>query len=132
MSFVKGWVYAGLRALVQAFWGYLLSKPIIGVLLASVPDDQRNAFEVALATFLTAAIIGLFVSGVRWLETRTGYAIGPKIARAVAAFLMLGLSKFQPVYAPSMPTTVAVSVNTERPRGSIEGPSPVRVPSLTE
>ena len=121
MDGIKGWLYAGLRALVQGIWATLLTVPTLGPLLGGLPAEQRDAITLALATALTAAAYGAFVSLVRWLETRNGFTLGARFARGVAKWLMLGLSKYQPVYGTSSPTSVATGIRTENLRSGMTG-----------
>lgn len=91
---------------MQALWVTLLTVPTIGPLLGALPPEQRDALGIALATALTGALMGAAVAGIRWLETRNGQAPGARAARFAARIIMLGLSRYQPVYGVSSPDTV--------------------------
>lgn len=111
MDLLTAWVYAGLRALIQAL------LPSLAGVLALLPPEQRDALTVVLVTVAGAAVMGAIVAGIRWLETRTGDSFGARAARFVARLIMLGLSKWQPVYTPASPNTVPDSVTTLRAPG---------------
>lgn len=88
-------VYGALRSAVQFGWVWLVGVvPVLG----GVPASRA---EWLVDTIAGAIMAGVFVAGVRWLETRKGDSLGARVARRVGALLMLGLSGKQPVYAPA-------------------------------
>ena len=105
---LSAWIYAGLRAAGQAI------LPSLATALAFLPAEQRTALVLLLATLAASAVMGLVVAGIRWLETRTGDSWQARAARFLARIVMLGLSKWQPVYAQASSTTTPQAVALQR------------------
>lgn len=83
---MPAWLMSAVRTAVQSWWGLLVAWGVRhGVdLPVDVPDWVIYA--------ATAAAIGAWTAGVRWLETRRW-----RPARRLARWLMLGIRR-QPVY----------------------------------
>lgn len=95
----------GARTAVQALWGIAVAHYAV---LSNIPAP------VAVEFIMTVVVIGWTTAAIRWLETRTGDAFWPKLARWSARVIMLGLSGVQPVYvAPG--TNVRVIDGEVRP-----------------
>lgn len=107
---VKAWLYSALRTFAQALWGllvaYLAKKGI------TLPDFMQGWF---VDVVILSTVIGAGTAGIRWLETRKGDSLGARLARRIAAVIMLGLSAKQPVYAP--PDTRATPVQVTSANG---------------
>lgn len=110
MDAIKAWVYAGLRAGVQGIYGLILNWPVLGTLGLILPETLPEAVALPIVTVVGAAVIGTVVSLIRWAETRTGDGFGATLARTVAKYVMLGLGKYQPVFAQTDPSLTASSV----------------------
>ena len=110
MDRLRAWLYGALRGAVQGLWTTVVAWPTVGPLLAQLNDQQRDAVGTALALALSGLLYGIVVGAIRWLETRNGSSLGARAARFLARSIMLGLSKWQPVYAQSDPNTVPSQV----------------------
>lgn len=95
---------AAIRTGAQLLVSWLVTHVAVFALL---PESARGWLAEGL---VTAVVLAVWVYLVRWLETRTGDGAGPRLARAVAAILMLGASGYQPTYAPADPARTAVAV----------------------
>ena len=109
--------YAGARSAVQLVISAVLAKltflaPLLGLLGLDASDPGALA-ELATAAAI-AALFGLYVTLVRWLETRTGDAWPARVARGVAKVMMLALDRFQPVYGQADPSTTAQAIARQR------------------
>lgn len=118
---IPAWLYAAMRAAAQAI------IPSFGGALTLL--DRGVVIEL-LAGVGASVAYGLVVGAIRWLETRTGDGILASLARSVAKWVMLGLSKYQPVYAQASPDLTASAVTyTEVGRHSAER---IEAPALRE
>jgi hypothetical protein len=88
---------AALRTGAQLLVSWLVTHVAVFALL---PDAFQGWLTEGI---VTAVVLAVWVYLVRWLETRTGDGPGARLARAFAAILMLGASKYQPTYGPVQP-----------------------------
>lgn len=91
MDTLPAWLITMLRGGIQAAWGLVVTWLAAHGLALGVSNELVVG---ALVTVVITAVLG----GLRWLETRKGDTFWPKVARRVAAVLMFGLSRLQPVY----------------------------------
>lgn len=122
MQDVPAWLYAALRAAAQA----IIPSAGMGIGTAFASQEVIVGLVVGLSG---PFLYGLLVAAVRWMETRTGDSFRSRMWRAIAKGIMIGLSKYQPVYAKANPNTVAASVATER-ADNVPASSPVYVPTV--
>jgi len=101
---VNAQLMAALRTGAQLLVSWLATHVAVFALL---PESVRGWLSEGI---VTAVVLVVWVYGVRWLETRTGDGAGARLARVVAAILMLGASAYQPTYAPADPSRTAVAV----------------------
>lgn len=95
---------AALRTGAQLLVSWLVTH--VGV-FALLPESVRGWLVEGI---VTAVVLAVWTYGVRWLETRTGDAPGAALARVVGRILMLGMSGYQPTYAPADPSRTAIAV----------------------
>lgn len=124
MEILRAWLVNGLRTAVVAMWGFLLAKvPPLAALVATLTPDQQSGLQLTIATALAAFIIGGLSAGLHWAGTRVGDQWWNKLARGVAAVVMLGLNRFLPTYAPGTNrgdlTVASVRVREVGPTGEV-------------
>lgn len=113
MERLRSWLYGAFRGGIQGLWATVVAWPTVGPLLAQLSEEQRTAIGSAIALALSVVVYGFVVGAIRWLETRNGMSPGARLARFVARSIMLGFSKYQPVYATSDPNTVPTQVKLQ-------------------
>lgn len=91
MQNLPNWLINFLRTAVQVAWAAALSW----LVSHGIPVPDPLVVEVALFAIVSGAVAG----GVQWLAGRKGDGAGAKLARGIAAVIMLGLGKSQPIYA---------------------------------
>lgn len=92
MTALPAWVVTMLRGGVQFAWGLAV------VWLGQHGLHLTVSNELVVGLLLTGVTAGV-LGGLRWLESRKGFGFWPSVARRLAAVLMFGLSRLQPVYA---------------------------------
>lgn len=95
---------AALRTGAQLLVSWLVTHVAVFALL---PQSAQGWLSEGI---VTAVVLAVWVYLVRWLETRTGDGAGARLARTVAAILMLGASRYQPTYAQADPDRSAIAV----------------------
>lgn len=110
---MSAWLYAALRGGIQFLWAGLLTLPALAGVRAMLPAELPEPVMVAVIGFVTGVVGGIAVGAIRWLETRTGYGLGARIARFAAKVIMLAVSKYQPTYARADALTTSRSVIVE-------------------
>src|SRR5678816_3829642 len=87
------WLMSALRTGAQALVGYLVTY--LAARGVSLPIEAQ---DWVVQVVLIGGGIAAYTAAVRWLETRPGNGFWPRLARRIAALLMLGTSARQPVY----------------------------------